>query len=235
MTTAKRLGAILGGLLAIASCSIICGCDGVKTAEEITPRDIADNCLLVGGLFGPCAPGNTCSPGLTCMSLSEGDMCRPTSDVADDPAVVACAEMIGAGLQCNTAPGGCWLICNPDIPGECDAGTVCDNEEWECVHPPSPAGRCAGPGELFGPCINNECSGDLACFTAKIGDMCVPIYTGAPGPADDWNVNMCAGEIGSLSCLDALGFCIVKCDNGNTCDSGATCDEWIHSCVWSDG
>lgn len=100
------------------------------------------------------------------------------------------------------------------------------------IPPTTPMYDCAEPGILFGPCIDNACAGDLVCFTAKSGDMCVPLFNPTvPGPADDWSVTECATKVGALACIFEVGACLIACEPSD-CEAGTVCDESTDLCVW---
>lgn len=257
MLTRKDYQAIvIGGLIGALSCGIICGAG----CDFVLPGECKSEGYLFGPCREGAESPAGCDFGLTCLEVPEGWMCvdldgevsPEEQECSQWVGPVACSEPLGlcwvtciengdadcvGGTVCDDRHKICVYPKAPDEPSETTTSTGGETtgagttEVWTGGETTGVQPSCGEPGGLFGSCIANVCADGLACFTAKSGGMCVPVYADETDPADDWSVNVCAGEIGRLGCRRDLGFCLVQCDIDG-CDSGAVCDPYINYCVW---
>lgn len=165
-------------------------------------------CLDPGLMFGPCVD-QKCASGLLCMTTTQGSICTPDLDVADENGVEACALERGLfGLYCDPEWETCHVPCTTDK--HCVNGTVCA-EDWEiCVYPQNQDDVKPPPGETLGPCMGD----DMLCLHDT--DTCVVSGT--------VNGNVC-NRTGQLW----LAQCSAE---DETCPNGQVCALDKSVCVW---
>lgn len=109
------------------------------------------------------------------------------------------------------AASSCSIIC----------GAACD---W--IEP----GECMSPGNLFGPCVDHQCNGDLSCFTGLAGEMCIRLLDDEIQPDEE----VCRKWIGGTTydCNNIDKACLVHCDNDGQCKGGTVCEEFVGVCLY---
>lgn len=202
-------------------------CSGLGFCYWPAPQEPVDPCLEPGEVFGPCKAGGECDAGLECVVGQGTWIC--VAPCGDEPCASDCAFALG--IEDNLACGStdhCEVGCKSD--DDCHPDAVCDMSLGSCAWPKDPGDDCRMPGGLYGPCIDNECDLGLACFTAKEGELCVPMQQGYLDVSDP-RIEQCAMTLGgSFHCIKELGWCAVEC--GGECSAGAVCDDWTGHCVW---
>lgn len=177
-------------------------------------------------IMSKCRSGDECS---TCFFLA--NTCAQVG--------IGCDDLMD---ECACVASGASLVLPPPAPEpmpepycysdeDCGSGEWCDPASAMCASAsPDDDYRCMLTGGLFGACDDGECDAGLECFTAKAGDVCLPISPGTVDAADPV-VEKCGMTLGGLMhCDEGLGACAMKC--GGACSYGVACDAETSVCVW---
>ena len=137
--------------------------------------------------------------------------------------IAACGEPCGVP---TVRPSGVWIAAeecrDPDDSSSSSGGSSSSGED------PTTTGACPGPGEAWGPCVDDACSDvetPSLCIVRENGNLCAPLCAGdCPVPACD----------GALGFCDPAVACLLACADDFECPTGMYCDASVPGggCLW---
>lgn len=230
-------------------------CTSPETCIGLT-NNMDGVCLAVGSLPGACQPcqSGQCAAGLQCIAGRCHGFCNPSNpgtcsacfDLGGGNGACACSDEVArdgepcgviagnqiavctAGLVCIGSPQPvCRSQCNPQVPGSCPSGQVCQLQGTVAVcQPGTEGGRCA-------PCTNSgTCNAGLSCYLGRCYETCnvnvgASCSTCVQTDVSGTGVCACADQISNENEACGSQPQVLSCQPGTLCLNGvcrAECD-----------